>query len=694
MAAKAAVRDVGRVLGASYDKTDKVANTISKSLDLAESEELQKLYQSDKEVQEIIDYAQQIEGLSRHASTHAAGVVITKEKLTNYTPLYQSDGEVTTQYAMDDLEALGLLKMDFLGLRTLTVIDKTLDLIKQTQGVELKLDQIPFADQEVFDLLSAGHSLGVFQLESDGMRRLIAQLKPEEIEDIIALLALYRPGPLGSGMVEDFIARRHGNEEIEYPHPDLQEILEPTYGVILYQEQVMQIVQQIAGYSLGEADILRRSMGKKKPEVMRKHRDIFIKGNDSIPGAVNNGYSQELAEELFELIEHFGGYGFNKAHSVAYAYVSYQTAYLKTHYPVEFMAALLTSQIEDSDQVAEYITEVERMGLEVLPPDVNYSQSGFSVEKGAIRFGLQGIKHVGQKAIEELIATREEEEFKDFTDFCQRVDLTTVNKQAIESLIKAGAFVSLPGYRSQLLKVLPQVYKQARKVQAEESKGQTNFSDLFATDNQFTTLDYELPAIEEFTTQKLLALEKEMLGLYLSGDPLDQVLPQIKVDRNQQITELSSEENQVVIGGLITSQREVITKNQRQMAFLTIADETGEVEVISFPDSYQEYQDLLEEESAVIITGQLNQEGKVIIDQVTEPTGRQEVVHLQLEDPTVDKIQQLEEVLAKYRGAKTTYLHLVLARQRVSIQLGEQYQVAETSDLKQELDDLAVQHSF
>ncbi|MGM0501777.1 MAG: DNA polymerase III subunit alpha, partial [Bacillota bacterium] len=317
MAARAAVRDVGRVLDVDYDKTDKIAKsiyggTIAEALE--ESDELKKMYQEDNEVEEVLDYADKLEGLPRHASTHAAGVVITKDELTKYTPLYQNGGEVTTQYAMDDLEALGLLKMDFLGLRNLTVIDKTLDLVQETQQVELDLAEITFDDPEVFELLSSGHTLGVFQLESDGIRRLITKLQPEELEDVIALLALYRPGPLGSGMVDDYIARRHGEQEIEYPHSDLKEILEPTYGVILYQEQVMQIVQKIAGYSLGEADILRRIMGKKKEKLMKKHKSIFIEGNEDVPGAVNNGYSRELGEELFELIEYFSGYGFNKAH--------------------------------------------------------------------------------------------------------------------------------------------------------------------------------------------------------------------------------------------------------------------------------------------------------------------------------------------------------------------------------------------
>ncbi|AGB40380.1 DNA-directed DNA polymerase III PolC [Halobacteroides halobius DSM 5150] len=704
MAAKAAVRDVGRVLGVSYNKTDKVAKAIPDNLGidikgaLSKSEELEELYQSDKEVKEIVDYAHGIEGLPRHASTHAAGVVITKEELTNYTPLYQNGGEVTTQYAMDDLESLGLLKMDFLGLRTLTVINKTLDLIKETQGEEIELAQISFTDQKVYDLLSSGNSLGVFQLESTGMRRLIAKLKPEDIEDIIALLALYRPGPLGSGMVEDYIARRHDEQEVEYPHPDLKEILGPTYGVILYQEQVMQIVQKIAGYSLGQADILRRSMGKKKPEVMKKHRDIFINGNDDIAGAVNNGYSKELAKELFELIEHFGGYGFNKAHSAAYAHVSYYTAYLKAHYPVEFMAALLTSQIENSDKVAKYINEVRRMGFEVLPPNINASYFGFTVDSGQIRFGLQGVKHVGAKAIEEIITARKEEKFKSLSDFCQKVDLSKVNQRVVESLIKAGAFDSLGDYRSQLLNVLPEVFSQAHKMQKEQSNGQTSFSDLFTEDKEFVATDIQLPEIKEFANQKLLSLEKEMLGLYLSGNPLEDILPQLKERRDSTIQSLEIGEQEVVTGGIITKKKEVITKNQRQMAFISLKDETDKLDAIIFPDVYQKYQELVIEDQGVLIKGQVNQEEKLIAQQIIDVTDsvadEVKVVHLQLEDPTLTTIDNLKDILVNYSGEKKVYLHLVIKEQRISIKLDSKYWVQATNELSKELKSIGAKHFF
>ncbi|TDX58950.1 DNA polymerase III subunit alpha [Orenia marismortui] len=710
MAAKGAIRDVGRVLGIAYDKVDKVAKAIPNSLGISldqalkESKDLKNLYHSDYQVKEIIDYSRQIEGLPRHASTHAAGVIITKEEITNYTPLYMSKGEITTQYPMGDLESLGLLKMDFLGLRTLTVINKTLDLLKETQGIELKLAEIPFDDEKVFELLSSGASLGVFQLESDGMRRLIQKLKPEEIEDIIALLALYRPGPLGSGMVDDFIARRHGEEEIEYPHEDLKDILKATYGVILYQEQVMQIAQKIAGYSLGEADILRRAMGKKKPEVMKKHRDIFINGNDEVIGVVNNGYSQELGEELFELIEYFSGYGFNKAHSTAYAYVSYQTAYLKAHYPVEFMAALMTSLIGNSDKVAAYIAESERIGVEILAPDINYSKVGFTVEDANIRFGLEAIKNVGKKAIEAIIESRAEGKFEGLKDFCERVNLSKVNQRVVESLIKAGAFDSLGFYRSQLLRILEKVFEQAQKVQKQKSNGQTSFLDIFNED-EFIVDQIEMPDIEEFEFRRLLSLEKEMLGFYLSGHPLQDYLAMLKDKRTNSSQNLKVNQEKVVVGGLIVDNREILTKNHNKMAFLNLEDEVGEIEVIVFPNVYQKYQEYILEEEVVLIRGKVNQEGKLIAAQIgdlesnfyskgKEKKKEVDILHLQLEKLDNEVLFDLKNILLQYRGSSAVYLHLVIDSKRVSIKLDARYNVKLNDSLKEELNKLELKHSL
>ncbi len=725
MAARGAIRDVGRVLDVSYDKTDKIAKAVPNSLGinlveaLEESDKLKKMYQQDKEVKEVINYAKEIEGLPRHASTHAAGVVITEQELTNYTPLYQNDGEVTTQYDMDDLEALGLLKMDFLGLRTLTVIDKTLKLVRKNYGEKIELKELSLADEKVFKLLSSGLTLGVFQLESRGMIRLIQKLQPTEMEDIIALLALYRPGPLGSGMVDDFIARRHGEEEIEYLHPDLKEILEPTYGVILYQEQVMQIAQKIAGYSLGEADLLRRAMGKKKPEVMAKQKSIFIEGNQEIKGAINNGYSRELAQELFRLIEYFSGYGFNKAHSTAYAYVSYQTAYLKAYYPVEFMVALLNSVIGNSDKVAVYIEEAKRMDIEILPPDVNASGVKFKVDNDKIRFGLEAVKNVGAKAIESIIKARAGQEFESLMDFCSRVNLGKANQRVVESLIKAGAFDSLKAYRSQLLNVLPKAFEQGSRLQKERSNGQRSFSDVLAGEEKFVDDEIELPQIEEFKPNKLLALEKEMLGFYFSAHPLDEYLELLKQKRDTTIKELKPNAK-VIVGGIINQVKQITTKNDRAMAFLTIEDESGEVEVVVFPNVYQKYSDLIQEDEVVLVKGKVEDE-KIISDAVVDlftqdlasnnqskskqkkiakqdkTKQKKTELHLQLEKYKTSHynrlLRKLNQLLLKSEGESQVYLHLIIAKKRVIIKLSAEYNVAVNQKLEKNLVELDVKYS-
>ncbi|WP_027338917.1 DNA polymerase III subunit alpha [Halonatronum saccharophilum] len=706
MAAKAAVRDVGRALGVSYGKTDKVAKAIPNSLGITlerameESEELQNLYKSDYEAKEIIDYSKKLEGLARHASTHAAGVVITKGEITDYTPLYSNKGEVTTQYPMGDLEALGLLKMDFLGLRTLTVINKALALIKENRGEDVDLASVPLDDQDTYQLLSSGDSLGVFQLESDGMRRLIAKLKPEEIEDIISLLALYRPGPLGSGMVDDFIARRHGEKEIEYLHPDLKEILEPTYGVILYQEQVMQIVQKVAGYSLGEADILRRAMGKKKTEVMKKHREIFINGNEKVEGALNRGYSKELANELFELIEYFSGYGFNKAHSAAYGYVSYWTAYLKAHYPVQFMAALMGSVIGNSDKVGEYINESKRVGIKILPPDVNSSGVNFKVEGGNIRFGLEAVKNAGQKAIEAIIEAREKEKFKDLKDFCYRVNLSKVNQRVIESLIKAGAMDSLNLHRSQMLDMLSGLFEEGQRIQKEQGNGQRSFFDLFEDEQEFIAQEIEIPPIKEFEPKRLLAQEKDVLGFYLSGHPLDEDLPMIKEKRSISSKELKGKKDNVLIGGLISFNREIITKSNKAMAFLTLEDEVGEFEVVVFPTHYNKYSHLLLEGNTIMVEGRVDDERKIIAQKIgdlnTELRVKSDLkpLHLQFGSNSDIDIKELKNILLNNSGQRRVYLHLLINDQRISIKLDSKYNIKWTPLLKEELNTISIRHSL
>lgn len=420
-----------------------------------------------------------------------------------------------------------------------------------------------------------------------------------------------------------------------------------------------------------------------------------------IEGTINNGYSKKMGEELFELIEYFGGYGFNKAHSTAYAYVSYQTAYLKAHYPVEFMAALLTSVIGNSDKVAEYILEAERMEIEILSPDINHSRIGFTVEGRKIRFGLEGIKNVGQKAIEEIIAVREEEQFKDLFDFCQRVDLGTVNKRVVESLIKAGAFDSLGNYRSQLLEVLADAFAQAQRIQQERSNGQTSFLDLFEQADDFITAQVKLPEIEEFDQQKLLSLEKEMLGLYLSGHPLDSYLEQLQKKRNMISKDIKEAKERVILGGLITNNREIITKNQRQMAFLTVEDEYGNFEVVVFPDTYQKYQEFLLEDEPILVVGKVNQEGKVIANKLGSLTtadfsssSKKKAFHLQLEEFDQQKLVELKEVLVDSPGINPVYLHLLIEGYRVSIKLSAEYKLEVTPKLRKKLSKLKVKHSF
>src|SRR6056297_1663794 len=519
MAARAAIRDVGRALGIPYGKVDKIAKlipldpkmTIEKALQL--EPELKTRMENEPNIKKMIEISSKLEGLSRHASTHAAGVVLSRESLTNFVPLQlTSDGEVSTQYAAEDLESLGLLKMDFLGLRTLSVINNTLKIIRNTRGENVNINDIPLDDDEVYKLLSRGDCCGLFQLESSGMIDLVKRLEPKNIEDITALLALFRPGPLGSGMIDDFINRKKGKIEIKYLHPSLEPILRDTYGVIVYQEQVMQVASQLAGFSLGQADILRKAMGKKEKEVMKKQQQLFIKG------AVKNNIDKQTANEIYDLIAYFAGYGFNKSHSVSYAFISYQTAYLKAHYPVEYMAALLTSIMQNTDKVVKYIKECQNINLKILPPDINESLIDFTVvDRGKIRFGLAAVKNVGRAAIENIIQERTENGiFVSLFDFCKRVDLKTMNRRVIESLIKCGAFNSTESKRAQLLSVLEKAINLGHEIQREKRNGQTNLFALMGKGTQSQQQDdIPLPDIEEFSDQELLTMEKETLGFYL-----------------------------------------------------------------------------------------------------------------------------------------------------------------------------------
>ncbi|HHV63860.1 MAG TPA: DNA polymerase III subunit alpha [Peptococcaceae bacterium] len=594
MGAKAVLRDVGRVLDIPLGKVDRVAKavpnelgiTLERALDV--SPDLKKLIE-DEEVRRLFEIAKSLEGMPRHASTHAAGVVIAREPLTNYLPLQKTpDGFRMTQYPMKAVEEIGLLKMDFLGLRNLTIITKTIEKIKQTRGISLDIDKIPLDDQATYELLAAGNSTGVFQLESSGMRAILKELKPSCFEDIIAVVALYRPGPMEQ--IPEFIRRKHGSKTT-YLHPLLEEILKPTYGIIVYQEQVMQIAQKLAGYSLGRADLLRRAMGKKDKKIMAEERRNFIYGlqNENgdwiVPGAVRLGVEEKKAEEIFELIAKFAEYGFNKGHATAYALIAYQTAYLKANYPLEFTASLLSSVIGSSDKISFYIQEARSSGIKILPPDVQYSYKDFTIEQQAIRFGLEAIRNVGSQLVEEIIRVRQEAPFKSFYDFVLRVDSKVMNRRALESLIKAGAFQSLCN-RAQAMKVLDQALELAQNRQKDNESGQISLFDL----DQELEEDLDMPDIPDFEEAEILKMEKEYMGIYLTSHPLFTVQDLLKRVTTSEIAICleSEEERKVTLGGIINSIRHTITKKGEMMATFQLEDLTGTIEVLVFPRLFAE----------------------------------------------------------------------------------------------------------
>ena len=621
MAARAVVRDVGRALGIPYAQVDTIAKlipwepniTIEKALGM--ESRLKELMKKDKKVNRLISIASVLEGLARHASIHAAGIVISEKPLDEYIPLQITiEGEICTQFAMEELEELGLLKMDFLGLRTLTVISDTLKILKRTQNKSIDIADLPLDDPEVYEMLSRGDCAGIFQLESEGMRDLVKKLKPESIEDIGALLALYRPGPLGSGMIEDFINRKKGIVKITYPHPLLEPILKETYGVIVYQEQVMKIASELAGFTLGQADILRKAMGKKQKAVMEKQRELFIKG------AQKNNISKSVATEIFDLITYFAGYGFNKSHSISYAFISYQTAYLKTHFPVEYMASLLTSVMGNDEKVALYIKECKNMQIDILPPDINQSLVNFTVVgKNSIRFGLAAIKNVGEKAVENIIQERKKNSsFRSLLDFCSRLDLRLVNKRVIESLIKCGAFDSLGFKRSQLLEVLDSCLRKSQELQKGQKEGQTSLFDLLQVpvkqDIKENTFLETIPDIPEFTRNELLAMEKELLGLYISYHPLQDYKDKLQEIINFTSADLETlpDKSKIILGGIINNIKRKSTKNGNLMVFVNLEDLEGVVEVIVFPKIYEQYKESIRKEEIVIVKGRVDiSEGKI-----------------------------------------------------------------------------------
>ncbi len=622
LAARNVIRDVGRVLDLPYAYVDKIAKSIPKELNitidlaLKMNPELQQMYEEDETVKHLIDMARRLEGLPRNTSMHAAGVVISQKPMDEYVPLAKAnDGTITTQFIMTTIEELGLLKMDFLGLRTLSVIDNAIKTIKNNTGKVIDFDELGYDDKKVFELIGSGHTEGIFQLESAGMKSFMKELKPESLEDVIAGISLYRPGPMD--FIPDYISGKNDKNSITYLCPELEPILAPTYGCIVYQEQVMQIVRDLAGYSMGRSDLVRRAMSKKKDAVMQKERANFVYGNpdENVKGCVNNGISEEVANVIYDKMIDFAKYAFNKSHAACYAVVAYQTAYLKAYYPVEFMAALMSSVINNTTKVAEYIFNCKNMGIEVLPPDVNSGEGRFSAVDGKIRYGMYAIKSVGTNVIDRIVKERcDNGEYSTLENFINRVNGLDVNKRAIENLIKAGAFDGIEGNRRQKMAVYGPILDSVNNEKKKSIAGQMTLFDIAGdTKEEF---EIKLPPLPEYDKATLLEFEKEVLNIYVSGHPLEEYEEVMAENVTARTMDMMLDEESgnvkvkdnsyVTLGGMITNKTIKFTKNNKAMAFITVEDLVGQVEVIVFPNTYDKYQPILNEDSKVLIYGKVN----------------------------------------------------------------------------------------
>ena len=637
MAARGVIRDVGRVMDLPYAMVDSIAKMIPTEIGITidkafqRNPEFKKIYDEDPQVHELIDMSRRLEGLPRHTSMHAAGVVICQKAVDEFVPLSRgSDGAITTQFTMTTLEELGLLKMDFLGLRTLTVIQNAVRLAEKSTGKIIDIDHIDFNDKAVLDSIGTGKTEGIFQLESGGMKNFMKELKPQSLEDIIAGISLYRPGPMD--FIPRYIKGKNNPDTITYECPELEPILEPTYGCIVYQEQVMQIVRDLAGYSLGRSDLVRRAMSKKKGDVMQRERQNFVYGNEEegIPGCVKNGIDEKVANKIYDEMIDFAKYAFNKSHAAAYAVVSYQTAYLKYYYPVEYMAALMTSVIDNPGKVAEYIYTCRQMGISILPPDINRGVGDFSVDNGNIRYGLAAIKGVGRPVIEQIIRDREEHgTFRDLKDFLERLSGKEVNKRAVENFIKSGAFDSLKGTRKQFMIIYVQIMDQVAQNKKNSLAGQMSLFDI-VDDEQKKEFEVTLPDVGEYQKETMLAFEKEVLGVYISGHPLEEYEEKWRKSISATTLDFQLDEetgrtkvrdgSREIIGGMITSKTIKYTKKNQTMAFITVEDLLGTVEVVIFPQSYEKSQQYLQEDSKVFVRGRVSEEddnaSKLICEEV------------------------------------------------------------------------------
>jgi DNA polymerase-3 subunit alpha len=706
MQARAAIRDVGRVMGVSYGDVDRIAKLVPSDLGitlddaLIKEPQLEALCKEDKSARDIIATAKVLEGLNRHASTHAAGVVIADKPLDEYVPLFKtSDGQITTGFTMNAIAKIGLLKMDFLGLRTLTVISEAVKLIKKIHGVDIDISTIPLDDKKTYANLSRANSFGVFQLESAGMRELLKKTQPSEFEDLISILALYRPGPMGSGMLDDFIKRKKGEVEVKYDHPKLEPILKETYGIIVYQEQVMKIPVALAGFSMTQADHLRRAMSKKIASEMDRMRKDFVEGCQKA-----SGIDELKADKLFDLIDYFSGYGFNRSHSAAYALITYQTAYLKANYPVEFMCALLNSEKNNMDKVVEYVKESEAMGLKVLPADINASVSEFKVvDARALRFGLLAVKNVGGTAIESIVEKRGDNPYVSLYELCGRVDLRLVNRKVLESLIKCGALDCFGVFRSRMIAVLDRALELGAGKQKEKASGQVSFFDIAGDDGGFSREVETWPDIKEWHQTQILTFEKEVLGFYISGHPLAHYQTEIK-----EFTDISTKNlkglvdgEEVRLVGLVAHVKLTNTrKSNERMAILQVEDMDGAVEAVVFPSAYAKLARYINEGEVVFLSGKVNirdESPKIIIEDmrhIHDVYGSIKAINVDLSSVGERGLQDLKKKLAGFPGKVPVYLRLKRLHKSVEILVGEDLFVSPNEHLMNEIKGLVGNENF
>ena len=718
MAARICIRDVGRAMNYSYAEVDRVAKmiptmlgiTIERALDM--NPELKAAYDTDDRVKTLIDVSKTLEGLPRHSSTHAAGVVIASKPLVEYVPLQKNEDNIVAQFDMTTLEELGLLKMDFLGLRTLTVMSDAVKMIKANREIEIDLDKINFEDKEVYKMIGEGKTAGVFQLESPGMTSFMKELKPDCLEDIIAGISLYRPGPMAE--IPRYIEGKRNKDSVHYETPELEDILDVTYGVMVYQEQVMEIVRKLGGYTLGRSDMVRRAMSKKKHSVMEQERKNFIygivdeEGNVEVPGCLRNGISEKAANDIFDSMMDFASYAFNKSHAAAYAVVGYQTAYLMHYYPVETIAAMLNSMMGSSEKVAHYINFAESQGIQVLPPNINESYSKFTVQDDKIRFGLAAIKNVGMNVVDSIVEARDSKgKFESITDFINKIDLSAINKRAVESLIKAGALDDFKIFRSKLLAVHEKLMDSMASERKRNIDGQISLFGL-TEDEDFKAPEVMYPNIKEFAKNNLLAMEKEMTGLYLSGHPLDEYAKSLKVMTSTTIQKIYDckeahnegidheeysihDEDKVVVGGIITEVTQKVTRNNQIMAFIKIEDLSATIGVIVFPKTLDRVRNLIAADAFVIIKGRVSMkedEAVKIICETMEPLEKVDSskVYVRVDnlDMARDTKPKLMEICNEYAG--NTPLYVFTANDRKNYRMPRNMWVNLSSDIFVELE--------